>query len=108
MIELARNEIDRGYFSSFLITIIGKISLFVYFASKFLKPTKQLVGHMTKCDAKHQHGDKIYWQGSLSIFEVDGEKQKIYKLNLCYLAKLFLHHKILHYDVDDFEFLYLM
>jgi GNAT superfamily N-acetyltransferase len=38
------------------------------------------------------------------MFEVDGKKNKIYGQNLCYLAKLFLDHKTLYYDVDSFLF----
>ncbi|KAF2296776.1 hypothetical protein GH714_001884 [Hevea brasiliensis] len=36
--------------------------------------------------------------------EVDGKKNKVYGQNLCYLAKLFLDHKTLYYDVDLFLF----
>jgi hypothetical protein len=35
---------------------------------------------------------------------VDGRKEKQYCQNLCYLAKLFLDHKTLYYDVDLFLF----
>ena len=37
-------------------------------------------------------------------FEIDGRKERIYCQNLCYLAKLFLDHKTLYYDVDLFLF----
>ena len=36
--------------------------------------------------------------------QVDGKKEKGYCQNLCYLAKLFLDHKTLYYDVDLFLF----
>lgn len=38
------------------------------------------------------------------VFEVDGFEQRIYCQNLCYVAKLFLDHKTLYYDVDPFLF----
>jgi histone acetyltransferase MYST1 len=38
------------------------------------------------------------------MFEVDGYEQRIYCQNLCYIAKLFLDHKTLYYDVDPFLF----
>ena len=38
------------------------------------------------------------------MFEVDGEKAKIWCQNLCYIAKMFLDHKYLYYDVDPFLF----
>jgi hypothetical protein len=40
----------------------------------------------------------------LSVFEVDGQVAKIYCQNLCLLAKLFLDHKTLYYDVEPFLF----
>ena len=40
----------------------------------------------------------------MSIFEVDPKQQRIFCENLCLLAKLFLDHKTLYYDVDPFLF----
>lgn len=40
----------------------------------------------------------------LSVYEVDGQTAKIYCQNLCLLAKLFLDHKTLYYDVEPFLF----
>jgi hypothetical protein len=40
----------------------------------------------------------------LAQWQVDGKKNKVYGQNLCYLAKLFLDHKTLYYDVDLFLF----
>ena len=53
---------------------------------------------------KHPPGDEIYRDGALSVFEVDGRKNKIYCQNLCLLAKMFLDHKTLYYDVEPFLF----
>ena len=47
----------------------------------------------TKCDLKHPPGDEIYRCENLSVFEVDGKRNKIFCQNLCLLAKLFLDHK---------------
>lgn len=38
------------------------------------------------------------------MFEVDGNVNKLYCQNLCLLAKLFLDHKTLYYDVEPFLF----
>ena len=38
------------------------------------------------------------------MFEVDGSAAKQYAQSLCYLAKCFLDHKTLYYDVDPFLF----
>ncbi len=52
----------------------------------------------------HPPGNEIYRCGNLSMFEVDGSEQQEYCQNLSYLAKLFLDHKTLYYDVDPFLF----
>ena len=38
------------------------------------------------------------------FWEVDGKKAKTYCQNLCLVAKLFLDHKTLYYDVEPFNF----
>ena len=40
----------------------------------------------------------------LSIYEIDGSKNKVYCQCLCLLAKLFLDHKTLYFDVEPFLF----
>ena len=41
---------------------------------------------------------------SVSVFEVDSTENKLYCQNLCLIAKLFLDHKTLYYDVTPFRF----
>lgn len=53
---------------------------------------------------QHPPGDEIYRNGNVAMFEIDGRKDRIYCQQLCYLAKLFLDHKTLFYDVDLFLF----
>jgi len=57
-----------------------------------------------KCKARHPPGDEIYRDGTISVFEVDGRRNKIYCQNLCLLSKMFLHQKSLFYDVEPFLF----
>lgn len=38
------------------------------------------------------------------MFEIDGFEERMYCQNLCYIAKLFLDHKTLYFDVDPFLF----
>jgi len=104
-IELGKYEIDTWYFSPFPPEYCDCNKLFFCeFCLSFMKRQEQLARHMRKCELKYPPGDEIYRQGSLSMFEVDGKKNKIYGQNLCYLAKLFLDHKTLYYDVDLFLF----
>ena len=47
----------------------------------------------------------VWWgQGTISVFEVNGTDHKVYCQNLCLMAKLFLDHKTLYFDVDPFLF----
>jgi hypothetical protein len=43
---------------------------------------------------------------NISVFEVDGRKEKVYCENLCYISKLFLDHKYVKcVSVAESEFL---
>jgi histone acetyltransferase MYST1 len=55
-------------------------------------------------ERRHPPGNEIYRKNNLSMFEVDGAEERIYCQNLCYIAKLFLDHKTLYFDVDPFLF----
>ena len=59
---------------------------------------------MKRCELVHPPGDEIYRSGNISVFEVDGQRARNFCQNLCLLAKLFLDHKTLYYDVDPFLF----
>ncbi|KAJ3990185.1 hypothetical protein F5890DRAFT_1399391 [Lentinula detonsa] len=74
------------------------------FCLKYMKSKFGAVRHRMKCKAKHPPGDEIYRDGHVSIFEVDGRKNKIYCQNLCLLSKMYLDHKSLFYDVEPFLF----
>eukprot|EP01117_Protostelium_nocturnum_P004675 TRINITY_DN1693_c0_g1_i1.p1 TRINITY_DN1693_c0_g1~~TRINITY_DN1693_c0_g1_i1.p1 ORF type:complete len:239 (-),score=51.06 TRINITY_DN1693_c0_g1_i1:20-736(-) len=69
-----------------------------------MKKKTSLNRHKLKCDLRNPPGNEIYRNGNLSVFEVDGKKNKIYCQNICLLAKLFLDHKTLYYDVEPFLF----
>ncbi|KAG0209439.1 hypothetical protein BGX28_010322 [Mortierella sp. GBA30] len=74
------------------------------FCLKYMKSSFMAVRHRLKCAMRHPPGDEIYREGNISIFEVDGRKNKIYCQNLCLMAKMFLDHKTLYYDVEPFLF----
>lgn len=73
---------------------------------KYFKTGFQFNRHRSKCKTLHPPGDEIYRDevNGIHIFEVDGRKNKMYCQNLCLLAKMFLDHKTLYYDVDPFLF----
>jgi len=104
-IELGKHEIDTWYFSPYPEEFAKCDKLFICeFCLKYMKKKKTLERHKTKCELRHPPGDEIYRNANLSVFEVDGKKNKIYCQNLCLLAKLFLDHKTLYYDVEPFLF----
>ncbi|XP_061432452.1 histone acetyltransferase KAT7-like isoform X2 [Lethenteron reissneri] len=104
-IVFGRYELDTWYHSPYPeeYTRLGKLYV-CEFCLKYMKSPTILRRHMAKCVWKHPPGDEIYRNGSVSVFEVDGKKNKTYCQNLCLLAKLFLDHKTLYYDVEPFLF----
>lgn len=104
-IELGQFEIDTWYYSPYPDEYAKCSRLYLCeFCLKYMKRKSTLERHKQKCEVRHPVGDEIYRKGSISVFEVDGKRNKIYCQNLCLLAKLFLDHKTLYYDVEPFLF----
>lgn len=104
-IELGRYEMETWYFSPFPPEYKDcKKLYFSEYDLAFFKRRDQMLRHLKKCRLLHPPGTEIYRNGGISMFEIDGRKAKTYCQNLCYLAKLFLDHKTLYYDVDFFLF----
>ncbi|KAI9029294.1 acyl-CoA N-acyltransferase [Hyaloraphidium curvatum] len=74
------------------------------FCLKYMKSAFIMNRHKLHCPLKHPPGDEIYRDDNVSVFEVDGRRNKIYCQNLCLIAKMFLDHKTLYYDVEPFLF----
>ncbi|CAF4052255.1 unnamed protein product [Rotaria sp. Silwood2] len=74
------------------------------FCLKYMKCEEVYDRHRIKCQTFHPPANEIYHKDDLSVFEVDGNINRIYCQNLCLLAKLFLDHKTLYYDVEPFLF----
>ncbi|KAK2156819.1 hypothetical protein LSH36_204g04022 [Paralvinella palmiformis] len=104
-IEVGRYEMDTWYAAPYPEEYTRLPKLFICeYCLKYMK-TKVIYGrHAAKCVWRHPPGDEIYRKNNISVFEVDGKKNKIYCQNLCLLAKLFLDHKTLYYDVEPFLF----
>ncbi|KAG8235146.1 hypothetical protein J437_LFUL012344 [Ladona fulva] len=104
-IEFGGYEIQTWYSSPYPQEYARLPKLFLCeFCLKYTKSKEVLVRHQSKCRWRHPPGTEIYRQEDLSVFEVDGNVNKIYCQNLCLLAKLFLDHKTLYYDVEPFLF----
>ena len=72
----------------------------------FFRTREELLRHCAKTALAERHppGNEIYRHEAISVFEVDGKACKEYCQNVCLLAKLFLDHKTLYFDVDPFLF----
>ncbi|CAI4228376.1 unnamed protein product [Auanema sp. JU1783] len=71
---------------------------------KYMRSEKIMAQHQKKCKVYRPPGNEIYRHNNVSVFEVDGNVSRLYCQNLCLLAKLFLDHKTLYYDVEPFLF----
>ena len=105
MIEFGKYEMKTWYSSPYPqeYAMLPKLYL-CEFCLKYMKSRSILKRHRAKCNWFHPPANEIYRYEDLSIFEVDGMASKIYCQNLCLLAKLFLDHKTLYYDVEPFLF----
>ncbi|VDN50076.1 unnamed protein product [Dracunculus medinensis] len=98
-------EMNTWYNSSIPSEIASNQHLFVCEKClNFKASAEALQRHLRKCIEVYPPGNEIFRQGQLSIFEVDGEISKNYCQNLCTVAKLFIDHKTLLYDVEPFLF----
>jgi len=105
MIEFGKYEITTWFSAPYPQEYAMLPKLFLCeFCLKYMKSRCILKRHRKKCYWFHPPANEIYRSGDLSIFEVDGGVSKIYCQNLCLLAKLFLDHKTLYYDVEPFVF----
>ncbi|XP_028413303.1 histone acetyltransferase KAT7-like, partial [Dendronephthya gigantea] len=104
-IEFGIYDIDAWYSSPYPQEYFHLPKVYVCeFCLKYMKSLTISRRHMAKCTWRYPPGDEIYRKGNISFFEVDGKKEKTYCQNLCLLAKLFLDHKTLYYDVEPFLF----
>ncbi len=104
VIEFAQYEITTWYSSPYPQEYRLQRLFLCEMCLQYVKSRQTLLGHMRKCSNKHPPGREIYRQDNLAIFEVDGNQAKMYCQNICLLAKLFLDHKTLYYDVEPFLF----
>ncbi|XP_069609100.1 histone acetyltransferase KAT6B isoform X2 [Ranitomeya imitator] len=105
VIEFGKYEIQTWYSSPYPQEYARSPKLYLCeFCLKYMKSKNILWRHLKKCGWFNPPANEIYRKDDLSVFEVDGNISKIYCQNLCLLAKLFLDHKTLYYDVEPFLF----
>ncbi|XP_041855859.1 LOW QUALITY PROTEIN: histone acetyltransferase KAT6A [Melanotaenia boesemani] len=105
VIEFGKFEIQTWYSSPYPQEYSRLPKLYLCeFCLRYMKSRSILYQHMKKCNWFHPPANEIYRKDEVSVFEVDGNVSTIYCQNLCLLAKLFLDHKTLYYDVEPFLF----
>ncbi|XP_015255856.1 PREDICTED: histone acetyltransferase KAT6A isoform X1 [Cyprinodon variegatus] len=105
VIEFGKFEIQTWYSSPYPQEYSRLPKLYLCeFCLRYMKSRSILYQHMKKCSWFHPPANEIYRKDEVSVFEVDGNVSTIYCQNLCLLAKLFLDHKTLYYDVEPFLF----
>merc|ERR1711976_654210 len=104
-VQIGRYEIDTWYFSPYPEEYGKQPKLWICeYCLKYMRLEKTYRYHCGQCVQRTPPGKEIYRKGTLSIFESDGKDFKLYCQNLCLLAKLFLDHKTLYFDVEPFLF----
>ena len=105
------SQMETWYFSPLPKELVGptgflEVLYVCEFTLSLFARKSELQRFQTRIATKNRHppGNEIYRSGNLAMFEVDGQEEKIYSQNLCYIAKLFLDHKTLYFDVDPFLF----
>lgn len=104
-IQLGKYEIDSWYFSPFPDEYGRQPKLWICeFCLKYMRLEKTYKYHTSICTRTGPPGTEIYQKDNLSVYEIDGRQFKVYCQNLCLMAKLFLDHKTLYFDVEPFLF----
>lgn len=104
-IQFGKYEIDAWYFSPFPDEYGKQAKLWICeYCIKYMKFERTYKEHLGKCIMRQPPGKEIYRKGTISVYEVDGKEHKLYCQNICLLAKLFLDHKTLYFDVEPFMF----
>ncbi|KAI4638945.1 hypothetical protein J4E86_011652 [Alternaria arbusti] len=99
--------IQPWYPSFYPEELVGRRVERLYVCQWCFKYSKELVGfigHLKACPLRNTPppGVNVYTKDNYSLYEIDGEKHKLYAQNLSLFAKLFLDTKSVFYDVTTF------
>lgn len=104
-IEMGKFEMEVWYQSPYPEDYARLPKLYICeYCLRYMKTKTVLQRHVVKCVWRHPPGEEVYRKDKISVWEVDGKRYKQYCQNLCLLAKFFLDHKTLYYDVEPFLF----
>ncbi|EGT38046.1 hypothetical protein CAEBREN_26418 [Caenorhabditis brenneri] len=74
------------------------------FCMFYARSDEIMQNHAKKCEIRAPPGIEIYRRDNVSVFEVDGRKQKGYCQTLCLVSRMFLESKTVFYDTEPFFF----
>lgn len=104
-IQIGKYDIDTWYFSPYPDEYGKSPKLWICeYCLFYTRYAVSLHLHERECEYNNPPGTEVYRSGAISIYEADGRLHKLYCQNLCLLAKLFLDHKTLFFDVEAFKF----
>ena len=105
-IIMGKYTVEAWYYSPFPHPYNQLDSLYICeYCLKYMRKPKFYLKHCSgECPHRCPPGQEIYRENNISVYELDGKDHRVYCQNLCLLAKLFLDHKTLYYDVDPFYF----
>ncbi|XP_017119955.1 males-absent on the first protein [Drosophila elegans] len=104
-LQFGNYEIDTWYFSPFPEEYGKARTLYVCeYCLKYMRFRNSYAYHLYDCKKRRPPGREIYRKGNISIYEVNGKEESLYCQLLCLMAKLFLDHKVLYFDMDPFFF----
>ncbi|BET00011.1 unnamed protein product [Nesidiocoris tenuis] len=104
-IQFGIYEIDTWYFSPYPDEYGKQKKLYICeYCLKYMRLEKTYRYHLGECTSRRPPGVEIYHKGTLSIFETDGAHHRLYCQNLCLLSKLFIDHKSVFFDIEQFLF----
>eukprot|EP00667_Euglena_gracilis_P011285 EG_transcript_11523 len=101
-----RWAVEPWYYSPFAPRIMGESRTVVVceWCLRYMRKVRTLASHQVTCTTRQPPGTCIYRHADVSVFEIDGAVDQLYCQCLCLLAKLFLDHKTLYFDVAPFRF----
>ena len=114
-------SIEAWYFSPYPSNFTSQKVLYICeHCLKYFKFKNTLIHHLKECEYQTPPGKQIYEMGItpdkstsqkenrisylVSIYEILGSEQQLFCQNLCLIAKLFLDHKSIYFDVSPFKF----
>jgi histone acetyltransferase MYST1 len=98
-------EVEAWYYSPYPEEYSNLKTIYVCeFCLSYMRKSRTYVKHKEQCACRHPPGTEIYRHEDIAVYELDGKDHKAYCQKLCLLAKLFLDHKTLYFDVTPFYF----